>query len=180
MQTISNLKIKWGIPGIASLLGVTLLVLLNACNPPRFPLEITDVSVSPDPIVGQVVTLHVEVTSTRDGPDATILVELPERANLVAGELIWQGSLVANQPKTHELSICVLEEGEWQIWISAWSQLSETSSYSDYEILNIQSTVNSAQVIPGSEYRITQPPHGYRTPTPVPVTVSPECSGHQE
>ncbi|MGI0014054.1 MAG: hypothetical protein ACREBU_11515 [Nitrososphaera sp.] len=135
--------------------------LLSACGS-RFLLEITDISVSPDPVVGQVVTLHIEVMSTQDEPDATIFVELPEGVKLVEGELTWNGSLVANQPQTHEVSICVLYEGEWRLWIETYSRLSETSTYVDAEILNIQSTAETARVILGRDYQVTQPPSSLR------------------
>jgi hypothetical protein len=140
-------------------------------------LQIIDVSVSPDPIVGQVTRLHVEVMSTEDEPDATIFVDLPEGVKVVEGDLNWKGSLTANQPQTLEVSICVLYEGDWRLWIETYSMLAEDSSYEDAETLHIQSTTESARVILGADYTITQPPGGFNMPTPLPVTVSPECSG---
>ena len=159
----------------------SMLFWLSACTPPRFPIELTALSISPEPIVGRLATLHVEAKSDRNEPDARIVVTLPEEIKLVKGSLSWRGSLVANRPQTHELSICVLREGEWRIWIAAASRLSPSSSYGDSEILNIRSTTQSAQVIPGSKYRAPiWPQFGIETPTPAPVTVSPECSGQQQ
>jgi len=154
------------------------LLLLSACTPPRFPIEITALSISPEPIVGRVVTLHVEAKSDRNEPDARIEITLPAEVSLVKGSLTWKGALIANRPQAYELSICVLREGEWKIFIGAISQLSSSSSYSDLEILNIRSTVRSAEVIPGSRYRSPIWWPGFRTPTPAPVTVSPECLGN--
>jgi hypothetical protein len=155
------------------------LLLLSACTPPGQPIKITYLSISPDTIVGRVAKLHVEIKSTRDEPDTRIEITLPAEVNLVTGALTWKGALIANRPQACELSICVLREGEWKIFIGAISQLSPSSSYSDLEILNIRSTVRSAEVIPGSKYRVLIPQFGfYDTPTPAPVTVSPECSGN--
>ncbi len=150
-------------------------LVLSACTPPGFPLKLTEISVSPKPVIGQVATLHVEVMSTEDEPDTTILIDLPEGVKLVAGDLTWKGSLVANQPQVHEVSICVLYEGDWRLRIETHSRLSENSSYQDAEFLHIQSTTESARVIPGSDYRITQPPGGFSVPTPLPATPPTVC-----
>jgi hypothetical protein len=156
---------------------VCAILVLSACTPPSFPIEITVITVSPDPIIGQVATLHVEVMSTEDEPDTTILIELPEGVKLMDGDLMWHGSLTANEVQAHEVSICVLYEGDWELWIEAHSQLSENSSYEDAETLHLQSTTESARVILGSNYHLTQPPGGFNMPTPLSVTGSPECSG---
>jgi len=159
----------------------SILLWLSACTPPRQPLGVTALSVSPEPIVGRIATLHIEIMSTHNEPDARIEITLPAEINLVKGSLTWKGALIANRPQAYELSICVLREGEWKIFIGAISQLSPSSSYSDLEILNVRSTTWSAEVIPGSRYR---PPiwsqFGIDTPTPAPVTVSPECLGNQK
>ena len=157
----------------------SILLWLSACTPPRFPIELTALSISPEPIVGRVATLHVEAKSDRNEPDARIEITLPAEINLVKGSLTWKGALIANRPQVHELSICVLREGDWKIFIVPISQLSPSSSYGDMETLNIRSTVRSARVIPGSKYRAPIWQSGFQTPTPAPVTVSPECLGQQ-
>ena len=158
----------------------SILLWLSACTPPRQPLGITALSVSPEPIVGRIATLHIEVMSTHDEPDTRIEITLPAEINLVKGSLTWKGALIANRPQVHELSICVLREGDWRIFIIPTSQLSPSSSYGDMETLHIRSTVRSAQVIPGSKYRAPIWQSGFQTPTPAPVTVSPECSENQK
>ncbi|MCB8990427.1 MAG: hypothetical protein H6664_03655 [Ardenticatenaceae bacterium] len=169
------------------------LVWLTACNQvPPHPI-ITDAYISPDPVVGKIVTLHIEVMSGKDAADVTISTLLPDEINLVDGDLEWHGSLKANQPQVHEMSICVLRPGEnWRIYLGVASQLSETSSIGDGDILNIESTTDSARVIPSKDYRVTGPGNAvtaiveaqnataeaqHATPTPVPPTVSAECSG---
>lgn len=137
---------------ICVIAGMLMAVLLSACSSPGFPLKLIKISVLPEPVVGRVVTLTVEAVSTRDEPDATILVDLPDGVKLEGGELTWHGSLVANQPQTHELTICVQSEGDWMLWIEAYSRLSPSSSYQDADTLHIISWAQSAQVIPGSKY----------------------------
>jgi hypothetical protein len=175
---------------------VLLITGLNACKRvPPHPV-ITEAYIRPDPIVGEIVTLHIEVMSGEDEDDVTIGALLPDEINLVAGELEWHGSLKANQSQAHEMSICVLRPGDnWQIYLGVSSQLSETSSIGDGDILNIESTTDSARVIPSKDYRVVGPGNPvtaimeaqnataeaqYATPTPVPPTVSAECSGIQE
>jgi hypothetical protein len=151
------------------------LLVLSACTQASFPIEITRVTVMPDPVVGQVATLRVEVVSSENEPDATILVELPAGVKLMEGTLTWKGSLTANQPQVHELSICVLYEGDWRLWLQAHSQLAENSSYQDTETLHLISTTESARVVLGSDYRVTQPPGGSGPSTPLPETPPDVC-----
>jgi len=100
----------------------SLLWGLAACTPARFPLEITALSVSPEPVVGQVVTLRVEIESTSDEEDVTILIQTPEAVRLMDGTLTWHGSLRAHEPQVHRVSVCVLIEGDWRIGVTAFSR----------------------------------------------------------
>ena len=151
------------------LVGALISIALTACEtPPQFPLKITDISVRPDPLMGQTATLHVEVMSTRDEPDAAIIISLPPGVKLMRGELLWEGSLTANQPQTHEISLCVLYEGDWELNIETYSLLSESGSYEDSETLHLITTADRVRVVPGAAYRITQPPGGMVHPTSVP------------
>lgn len=94
-----------------------------------------------------------------DEADVTIGALLPEEINLVAGDLEWHGSLKANQPQKHEMSICVLQPGDnWHIYLGVSSQITETSTTGDGDILNIESTANWARVIPSKDYRVVGRP----------------------
>lgn len=73
-----------------------MLITLTAC-PPQFPLKIKDVSVHPKPKIGQTVTLHVEIISTRDEKDVTVWVSLPEGVKLMSDQMELKGALTANQ-----------------------------------------------------------------------------------
>jgi hypothetical protein len=166
-----------------------IFILLTACAAPTRHPVITEAYIKPDPVVGEVVTLHIEVLSGKDAADVTIAALLPDEINLVAGDLEWHGSVKANQPQTHEMSICVLRPGEnWQIYVGVSSQLSETGSIGDSEILNVKSTTDSASVILGKDYRVSGPANALTaipeaqnaTPTPILPTVSEECSGAQK
>jgi len=159
-------------------LGFVALLLwgLAACTPARFPLEITALSVSPEPVVGQVVTLRVEIESTSDEDDVTVLIQIPEAVRLMDGTLTWHGSLRAREPKVHRVSVCVLIEGDWRIGVTAFSRFPEGDSYGDYDTFHLISTGDSGLGVPGHEYRATvpatrlPPSPGPRYPTPVPGT----------
>lgn len=155
---------------LLALLLAVLWLLVGGCTPPTAPLRITDISVTPDPIIGQTATLRVEVMSKYDEPNAAIIIDLPPGVKLMDGDLLWEGSLKANQPKTHEISICVLYEGDWRLWIAAQSQIAENSFYGDTETLHLITTGDTVRVVPGGAYRITQPPGGMVHPTDVPKT----------
>ena len=155
---------------LVAILGL-ILVTVNACSPPQVPLKITDISVHPDPVIGQVATLHVEVMSTKDEPDTSILIDLPPGVKLMKGELLWEGSLTANQPQTYEISFCVLYQGDWRLNIETYSLIPPNSGYEDSETLHLIATADTVRVVPGGEYRITQPPEGMVVfPTPLPET----------
>lgn len=136
----------------------------------RFPLQITNWSITPAPIVGQVATLHIEFSSTEDEDDVRINIALPAGVSLVSGSTTWQGALSANQTRLHDLSIRVLSAGDWPLIISAVSQLSTDSSYGDSKFLYLQSRISSAQAIPGDAYRVPQPPGGFVDPQPATAT----------
>ena len=122
------------------------IFLLSACSSPRFPLQIKTTSINPDPIVGQVVTLHVEVLSTRDESDVGIVLSLPAGIEITEGESEWHGALVANQTQSVDFSIRVTAQGEWPLYIRAYSRLSENSTYGDSKTFYILSSSQAARV----------------------------------
>ena len=145
-----------------------ILATLTACE--SKPLEVTDISVHPDPVIGQTATLRVEIMSINDEKDVTINITLPDGVKLMSGDLEWKGSLIANQPQAHELELCVLYEGEWGFFISTYSQYAPTSSYGDSEILYIITSADTVRVSTSGKYHVTQPPGGWVLPTPLPQT----------
>jgi hypothetical protein len=153
-----------------SFIGLILITLIACERPPEAPLQITDISVHPDPVIGQTANLRVEIMSPDDEKDITIIVTLPDGVKLMSGELEWKGSLTADQPQTHEFALCVLYEGDWRLHISTYSTFTPTSSYGDSETLHLITSANTVRVVPGMKYRITQPPGGMVLPTPVPQT----------
>ena len=159
-------------------IGLCATLWLSACGQAGVPLQITNVSVSPEPIVGQVVTLTVEIMSTNDEPDVTFtlttLEEYGTKLHLVSGETEWAGSLTANQPQIFQFSVCAWEEGSWPIEISAVSRLPDGNGWHAFEKIHIESSIVSSRLIRGREFRMYP---GEVKPTPTPVTVSPECSG---
>jgi len=164
-------------------ISLTVSLLLGACNPADQPLRITGVTVTPDPVVGQIVTLEVEVMSTEDETDVVFTVDTLESAgnkiHLVSGEPRWQGSLTANQPEVFQFSVCVVEEGSWPIDITVVSYFPNNNGWADFEIIHLESSVTSGRLIRGQDYTYSQEEATQRL-TPRPITVSPECSGQQK
>jgi hypothetical protein len=127
---------------------------------PSFPLKITDISASPEPVIGQVVTVHVEIKSTEDEPDTTIRVYLPRGVKLVGGtepyggEAVWQGSLTANQPHTLQVAVCVLQEGSWPVRFSVVSRAPSGQIWDDSETIQLESTLESGRLIRARDFTI--------------------------
>lgn len=118
-------------------------------------LVITDVTVFPEPIVGTVVVMRLNITSTISSSEADLLIELPDGIQLIAGSLSWHGSLSANQPYTHEISLMVLDDGDWHIAIGANLPTSPVTYIGDMYYFYIVSSISSAQVLSEAEF-ITQ------------------------
>ena len=150
-------------------------IFLTAC-PAAFPLSIAAVSAAPDPVVGKVVTLEIEIVSTEDEDDLTLQIKPPDAVRLIDGDLAWHGSLRAGQAVTHKVSLCVLYEGDWRIYVGAYSLLPDgQTKYADSETIHFISTGQTGRAVPGSEYSIIQgSPIPVLTPSPVPAPAS--CS----
>jgi len=151
-------------------------LLLTTCSiPPSFPLKITELSATPDPIVGKVVVLSVEVESSKDEEDVTILIQPPEAIQLIDGDLSWNGSLQAGKPFTYMISLCTLYEGDWRIHVSVFSQFGPDDTYGDSETMHFISTRQSGEAVPGYAYTIDQP-SPFPPPTTTPVVAPADCS----
>ncbi len=155
---------------IAIFTGTTAIVA--SCTPPRSPLEISRISVSPDPILGRIVTLSVEVESSKDEPDTQLVIYLPDGIKSIEGALTWRGSLQAETPSVHQTSICVQYEGDWKIIVTAVSQRPEGYAYDTVETLRVQSSPIYGRAIMGRNYRTTQPAEGMPLPTSLPANAS--------
>lgn len=162
--SILNKKKVWIILG--------LLFLLAACRSPASTVKIGG-NITPDPIVGRTATLSVEMVTEDNTDEGALQITLPDGIRLMSGNLVWKGSLIANTPIRHEIIVCVLYPLEKAIYLSGGSP-------KDAERVNLYviSSYDSAEVVPGSEYRYVQPSmNSTPTPTPSPDVVSHECLG---
>ena len=147
---------------------VSAATLLAACTPVSFPLNITDLSARPDPVVGKTVTLDIEIRSSQDEDEVILEIQPPDGVRLIEGDLTWHGSLAANEPLKHSVSLCVLYPGDWRIYIGAYSLENGDTKYADADTIHFISEQGTGQAVPGREYTITQD-----TPAPVPSPTSP-------
>jgi hypothetical protein len=154
---------------------LALAVLLNACSQARMPIYFTKITVSPDPAVGQIVNLHIEVTSKYDEPEVTFTVDFLEqynnRVNYLSGTTRWVGPMAVGETKAFDLTICVWEEGDWPIEIYA-KRTAGGDAYQVGEQIFLESRVDRGKLLRFPEFAANR-----ITPTPRPFPVSPECSG---
>jgi hypothetical protein len=117
-----------------------LLMALAGCrrNYGPFPIWVSDLSVDAKPIVGQVVTLTVEVESTEDEPNIEVTITLPDGIQLIEGDLTWHETLQANRPARRQLVICTVYPGHWRIFANVVSYRPEGNQYGDLETLRIE------------------------------------------
>jgi hypothetical protein len=131
-----------------------------ACSSPTSAMSVK-ASISPEPIVGQVVVLHIELSTKTYAPNTTLTVTLYDGIELVNGDLTWLGDLSVDQPVTIDTTIRVIKEGEWPINIYAFSSNKPESEvgFGTHKILYLNSSLSSANVIEDIA----------RTSTPVPA-----------
>jgi len=162
---------------------VMLLFFLSACSPSSKPLEITSVKVSPEPVVGQIVTLEVKIQSSFDQSGVIFTTDTYEehgnKVHLISGDSSWEGSLTANQPQTFTVTVCVLEEGSWAVEFLVYSFPPGYDGLVDTETIHLESTLESGKLIPARDFRISQQDLANR-PTPRPFDVPIECSGNSK
>lgn len=160
-----------------------LVFFLSACSSSSIPLQITSVRVSPEPVVGQIVTLEIKIQADNDEPDVTFtadtLEEYGNKVHLIGGDSHWEGSLTANQPETFTVTVCVLEEGSWAVRFTVWSFPSGYDGLTDVETIQLESTLESGKLIPAHEFQL-DPQIIASRPTPRPFLVSAECSGNSK
>lgn len=124
--------------------GLIAAFFLASCT--RLPLEITKATISPKPIVGQVVTLQVQLVSTNNESNVEVTLNLPDEVEIISEDKKWTGSLLANKTQSLNFDLRVAAEGEWPISVNVTSILSETSSYGDSKILYVISSPTKASV----------------------------------
>jgi hypothetical protein len=162
------------------ILSLLIMLTLTAC-PPTPSLQIKDVAVSPDPVVGQIVTLHVEITSTRDEDLVELNLDVSPTIHAVSGDTSWKGPMTANQVQALDVSVCPLQEGNLPIHInvSAWAA-DGTGRGGNTETIGFHSTIDSGKLIRGTMNIVRYSQTDEATiATPLPIVVSPECSGQK-
>ena len=103
------------------------------------------------------------------------LEDAGNKIHVLAGDTEWQGSLVANQPRVFTLSVVIIEAGSWPLRITAVAHHSDGSLWDAFEIIQLESTLESGKLIRSRNYTISD--EDANRPTPRPFEVSPECSG---
>jgi hypothetical protein len=157
---VIQLPLRW--LGGSGIFIVTFLAL-TSCIPPSPPstgMRVT-ASIWPQPLVGQAVDYHIEMTtSVWDLPSVILTITLPSGVELVQGDLHWQGSLVKGQIVAKDLTIRVTTPGTWVIGAFTYAQpdLQDRSFYFfPHKRLYIQSSTAFAQVIDDTMMKIEMP-----------------------
>lgn len=133
---------------------------------------VVNASISPEPIVGQEVTWHIEISS--NGPallNTKLYVFLPEQVELISGDADWQGDIPANGSVSVDLVIRVNEPGEWMIDAYAFTDYGTgNGGEGGGKTLYIASTLTEAKVTDETTHPVTPIPsiQFIRASTPTP------------
>jgi len=125
-----------------------LTLTLGACTSgaPQSPMTVK-ASVSPAPIVGQVATWHIEISSRADAPNTTLQVEVSDGIEIVGGETNWTGHINEGQSVSIDLTIRVTKPGESTVYAQAFSRTSPEGGFGGGKRLFITSSADSANVV---------------------------------
>ena len=124
---------------------VCLAVTLSACTSPQSPMTVK-ASISPAPIVGQAVTLRVEITTSRDAPNTTLQMTLPQGVELMSGDANWQGDIKVGESTTIDLVIRVNQAGDYVIDAYAFARITSESGFGGGKTLYVNSAADHATV----------------------------------
>ncbi len=169
MKELKGCFVFFAIAAVACVI-LGFLVVRNYGDHKAYTIQITDMSTSAQPRIGRVVTLRVKVKSSQDEPNTSLTIRLPKGVKLVEGDLVWKGSLAAKKTQTHDLSVCVLYEGDWRIEAVALTAPPD-STYIDAQdkaTIHFLTTSNSARTVQGNDY-VYESARGI-TQAPIPET----------
>lgn len=150
-----------------------LSLVLYGCSTSDPPLHIRDIRVSPQPAIGKIVTMAVEIENRNPQGYDKIVFELEPTSGilLVDGQKSLNMPIQQGERKTLSIPICVTQEGAQKIrlWVSI--PLSANSAMTDRDTLNIAIYGTQTYVVKDQDYRGPAPtPRGYQIPTPGTVT----------
>jgi PKD repeat protein len=103
------------------------------------PLEIVDVGVNQDPLVGVPFELHVTVASIVDLENVKLVVDTPGAIQLISGKRITKLDLPNGSSFEETFTLVVKDEGEWLITISVFQKNAEFGPLSDIETVQVVS-----------------------------------------
>jgi len=127
-------------------------IYITSCissNAPSSPVSVR-ATISPEPLVGREVNLHIEIVSSkRELPNTTLYVTLPPEIDLVSGETTWEGHIPANSQASVDLTIRVNTPGEWMVEAYAFSRSNPDTNngFGGVKQLFITSSNDLAQVV---------------------------------
>ena len=180
VRTPSNQAIEFSI--ITSLValeipGFIIFALMASSINSQYPVYFRNIYVSPQPVVGQISKLYVEIASKQDESEVDFKVDFLEKygnkIHLISGITDWHGDLSANQPKIFVMEICVTQEGIWPVHLAVGAVERPIMSS---ETIHIDSTLESSILIRSRNYTYSQDEAAHRPP-PRSINFSAECSG---
>ena len=101
---------------------------------PSTPLVVT-LSMPKAPKVGEAVEVTLEVKAYQDAPGTTASIILPAGAQLLEGELTWQGDVVVETPVRLVATILFPQAGEYAIEGKALAVINADMTWGDLEAI---------------------------------------------
>lgn len=135
--------------------GLTLFISLLAfgCTSVTQPLEITSISIEPEPAVGRIVTIQVELSAYQDLDEGLLevydLSEIGNQVEVVGSQDSWVfNGVKADEPVTASFDICVKQVGIWPLEMAAIAVFSDGSRPEDYRIFHLESLTDGGRLMP--------------------------------
>jgi hypothetical protein len=141
------------------------------------PVEVVSVSALGEPVVGNLVTLHFEVTSYRDSPEARADIyslQAPDGVifftqGVYTSSVRLATPLVANQTKGYDVQFCVLRPGRYNLHVDAGTRIGISQNFTRHSgTLIVVTGADSAEAY-GSDAEWVSAERAHGTPTPTPA-----------
>lgn len=114
----------------------TLIVERGNKEMPKTPISVS-MSMPHELNLNEAVDISIVVNSTKDAPNTSVELILPEGISLVSDNSTWKVDLVAKTPVSLSAKIALIKIGQWDIKVLAKKVIDQDNSWGDVDMAYI-------------------------------------------
>jgi predicted small secreted protein len=104
-----------------------------------------DLSISKLPVLNEPAELTLTLTPSRDAPNSIAQILLPKGAELVRGDLDWQGNLTAGTLVSYSVEIVFNQAGKWTITATGRHEGQDVYQWGEMDAIHINVGVDHSE-----------------------------------